>query len=469
MEKGIAVDKPLIQLVSDLRTGGTYSAKALIERERRLVNQTRLRLKDRIKCGKPWLACPWCGVAVYLVQSAERRWFFRHVHEQDELCPHKTRGPLSQSEILAAKFNGQKEGRHHKEIKAKIYHTLAVDDDFPEVFQEMRWTGAAGWRQPDVQASWNHPTFGKLRIALEAQLSTTFIDVIAERRAFYRTEGGVLMWIFPYFDPSSARQFADDIRDNNNSNVFVIDQETLTKSDFERIAYVRCFYAVPRLVSGRIEDEWKSEVVPFAALKLNRARQQIYYFDYGEARSQLASAGKAQQIMVLRQSFEMFVRGSDGMISYADGAAYYSRLAEGFKQHGVHLPEFYEPSGPLFQTSRILLSAKYGHKIGLGFNKLIEVAHHADSFETGRHCMRPFGWLMKHHGTESKFLDDDTTGAWKARRARIRQAMEAGDSQYDLDAQLVPFMRFMFPELAQKLDHSFALQLERSRKTTATF
>lgn len=467
MEKGVAVEKPLIQLVVDLRTGVTYPSRALIERERRLVNRMRLWLKDRIKRDKPWLACPWCGVAVYLVQSAERRWFFRHIHEQDELCPHKTRGDLNHAQILAAKFNGQKEGRRHKEIKRRIVLTLSSDSSFSSIAEERRWIGALAWRRPDVQAAWNHPTAGEIRIALEAQLSTTFIDVIAERRSFYRSEGGVLMWIFPGFESAYSRQFADDIRDNNNSNVFVIDDETVARSESEGKAYVRCHYAMPRLSLGRdVEDEWKSEIVPFDALKVNRGRQQVYFHDYAQQRAGIEGLRDVLADATLRKLFETFVR-TYGNITYEDRIAFYARLTESFKQRGIELPKKRGSEFDLVQTGRILFGAKNAEVVGLRFKNLIEVAHHADSYEQGRRCLRPFGWLMKHHKTEPSFAEGDGSGAWEARREKIRKAMEAGDEQYDLDPELVPVIRFLFPEIQDKIDQSFALQMQRQRERSA--
>ena len=66
--------------------------------------------------------------------------------------------------------------------------------DFSDVVVEGRWTGAFSgeWRRPDVRA-----VFEGIPVAFEIQLSTTYINVIAQRREFYRREGGLLFWFSP--------------------------------------------------------------------------------------------------------------------------------------------------------------------------------------------------------------------------------------------------------------------------------
>jgi len=111
--------------------------------------------------------------------------------------------------MLARKYNAAKESRAHIRLKEIIADSLRYDSGFSEVETEKVWRGMdrTKWRKPDVQALWK----GKIRIAFEIQLSTTFLHVIAERRNFYRQEGGLLCWIFKSFDQAEARMTQDDI------------------------------------------------------------------------------------------------------------------------------------------------------------------------------------------------------------------------------------------------------------------
>ena len=59
-------------------------------------------------------------------------------------------------------------------------------------------------------------------MVFEIQLSTTYVNVIAERRDFYLNEGGMLLWIFYNFDAGERRLTQDDVFFNNNRNAFVV-------------------------------------------------------------------------------------------------------------------------------------------------------------------------------------------------------------------------------------------------------
>ncbi len=80
-------------------------------------------------------------------------------------------------------------------------------------------------RRPDISATWR----GGLRVVFEAQLKTTFLDVVVRRRVFYRDQGALLVWILRSFDPFDRRLTVDDLLFKNNSNIFV-DQLTIFSS-----------------------------------------------------------------------------------------------------------------------------------------------------------------------------------------------------------------------------------------------
>jgi len=223
------VKNPEIEKVRDTRSGLIHDARQFVEGKRygRLV-QVRNIVIDAMKSEKPRLVCAICQVPVYLVARTDKAFFFRH-RVEDGSCPAQTRGSLSEAEIRARIYNGCRESDAHKKIKRLITRSLKADHRTKDVYEEKRWTSITNkklFRQPDVQAMFN----GK-RIAFEAQLSTTFLDVVAGRRTFYKGQDAILIWVLRRFDPDYRRLTEDDIVFTNNFNVLVVDEETTTVSE----------------------------------------------------------------------------------------------------------------------------------------------------------------------------------------------------------------------------------------------
>src|ERR1039458_9842236 len=106
-------------------------------------------------------------------------------------------------------------------MKMWVAQCLEADPRFSNVRVEATWRGrlTGEYRRPDVRA-----TLDSRDVAFEIQLSTTHLNVIAERRYFYLCEGGLLFWIFRAFDADSRRLTHDDVFFNNNRNAFVVNK-----------------------------------------------------------------------------------------------------------------------------------------------------------------------------------------------------------------------------------------------------
>src|SRR3546814_2783422 len=117
--------------------------------------------------------------------------------------------------ILARKFGLHKEGSLHKAFKQWVSDSLDADPSFQQTKLEERWWDMEHykWRQPDVQT-----TRGGKRWAIEIQLSTTFVHVIAERMKFYRENAGLMLWLFKDLDLEAFRLSEDDLFFSNNRN-----------------------------------------------------------------------------------------------------------------------------------------------------------------------------------------------------------------------------------------------------------
>ncbi|MFX6850047.1 DUF6035 family protein, partial [Acinetobacter baumannii] len=133
------------------------------------------------------------------------------------------------------------------------------------------------WRKPDVSALY----LNKL-IVFEGQLSTTFLNVIIDRKVFYQDNNACLIWIFDRFKPNEKvmKQSIQDIYYNNNANAFVVDNFTLLESIKERKFILECNYLKPEVKNNKIVNKWEKKFISFKDLTLNKETNQIYYFDY---------------------------------------------------------------------------------------------------------------------------------------------------------------------------------------------
>ncbi|EMK3321522.1 hypothetical protein V8049_004505, partial [Vibrio vulnificus] len=132
----------------------------------------------------PVVLCNVCFQPVLLKGTPQRTKYFAHVKDSED-CPIKTTTNLTAEEILAMKYNGQKEGRLHREGKETIAQYLRADSLFhsdvhvEKTFREKHPTGIAKrWRRPDISATLLKDS---REVVFELQVSTTFLDVIISR------------------------------------------------------------------------------------------------------------------------------------------------------------------------------------------------------------------------------------------------------------------------------------------------
>lgn len=282
--KGTVVDPRIPELrvksTGKILDAHPLAARAYIDEEWR--HKKRNQLVEAIQRKNPLWVCPLCEVPVKLSSSRKGNFFFRHAVKEDGRCLYKTKDPLPDN-VRAAKYNGAKESDAHKEMKTRLLESLYADPSFPHdwILEERRWKGASPWewRQPDVQAVRDGQ-----RIAFEIQLSSTFIDEVVARREFYLRQGGILIWIFQGVEKENPRLYQGDILFNNNGNLFVVDDETVSTSIQERRLYLRNYHLIPDVTSGVNSPTWsEGELVPFDTLTLDVGTQRAYGFDYESA------------------------------------------------------------------------------------------------------------------------------------------------------------------------------------------
>ncbi len=399
----------------------------------RLAAQTGLAENPRFLCSQ-------CMTAVYLVGRPDaKKLFFRHRLE-DGRCTAVTRGALSQDEIDARKYNGVKESWLHLEMKRWIEQALHADSRFGDVKVEGRWAGelTGEWRKPDVRA-----TFNGIKVAFEIQLSTTYINVIAQRREFYRREGGLLFWVFAHFNAGPRRLTQDDVFFNINQNAFVMNGFTRDESIKQGRLIFECIWAEP--VADDEVTELRRKLVAFEELTLDQATQRAYYFDYDGERAKLVRKAEAQRQVrrsALRKRFDEFYESY--LPEHRFDQAEWEELQRAFAAEGSPLP-FHPgllPKGLL----NALYSAKYGRVFGWDYSNFIQIAHH---MEPGlRTYLHYFRRALKAYDRAELIRQEDQSGKWAAKVAEYKARMQAGDQAYAPDAEHDALVDLLFPEVS---------------------
>ena len=440
----ICLDDGVCLIANDYITSFQYQA-LIVERNG---------IVARMNSGTPQYACSICTTPVYLVATTQKHFFFRH-RVEDGSCPAITRSALTEEEICARKYHGLRESIPHQRIKALIDRSLSADPAYSDIWLEKTWRSsrhAKAYRRPDVQAD---SAAGKL--AFEVQLSTTFLSVVVGRRMFYRDEGALLVWVFGGFDDEYRRLTTDDLLFTNNSNVFVVDEQTAAKSEATKQFHLRCFYRKPVIQNGGITEVWKEKVAPFAALTQDRDGQRVFLFDYAGAeealRQELTEQAEERHRATedaIRDSFYDFWAAKGPYAEHSPTVlASWQKLREAFSVRGIVLPEFPDNDGETRAMLNGLYSVKFGLPVGLNFNHLIQVAHTlADNYPRQ---MLAFGYAVSAYGQSATLSKQDKTGKWKERMKPQGQAMRAYDPTFQPDRSLLPLMAYLFPEVEAKV------------------
>lgn len=285
-----------INRLFSVKHGTIITARQVLSYSEEILFKLRRDLRDK-KRGA--LLCAECYQPLVLAGSINQVLHFKHYPGSDD-CPMKSTCQLTSEEILAIKFNGQKESQEHKFYKNFIAGKLRSDTAFTDVhvektFREESVTGVAKkWRRPDVSAVQSPDG---LRVAVELQVSTTYIDVIIEREEFYRKNNAAIIWIFLEFD--NSRFTEKDIFYSSNLNAFVLDAEAEAKSRAEDKLYLKCVFKEYFLHEEGYEvslhDTLTEKLVAITDLHWNQKLGKILYHDAEASRRSLEEQRKVRQ------------------------------------------------------------------------------------------------------------------------------------------------------------------------------
>jgi hypothetical protein len=427
------VEDPEIEEVQDPDSGKCFSARDAIGSDYDRLMRLRMELAEANAAKEDRYVCPVCGVGVYLVcrrNGDDKRFFFRHRSEKGN-CPAVTRGDLSKEEIEARKYNGAKESRAHIRMKEILYESISNDPNFSDPQTEKVWKGMERgvWRKPDVSALWK----GSVRVAFEVQLSTTFLHVIAQRRQFYRSHGGLLCWVFKSFDAEAARLTQDDIFHNNNRNLFLASEETLRASKEHKALMLDCRWAEPTLGDNGLAWSWNGRLAAFSEMTLDAAGQRVFLVD----REKLdATELRDIETEGLKRRFAAWWAADT-----RDEGSWDAFRAE-FHRHGAHLPRWPREATGLLNA---LYTAKAGRVVGWDHPKFISAAHTV----AGSHkkALRAFRAALKAYGRAEQIKAEDAEGKWERKVAAYKGKLAARDSEYERDKSFDPLIAFLFPEV----------------------
>lgn len=440
VEHRLLVADPQIDEVMDLATGNVAPAESWVSGDYQQVLELRMRLMQELQAGRPVLACPLCAVPVHLVSlAAERRFYFRHETE-DGRCPARTKGRLSGEQILALKYDGARESRAHLEMKEVIAASLRRDPDFSQVEIEPIWKGidANSRRRPDVRALWR----GKLPVAFEVQLSTTFLRVIAQRRQFYLRNGGLLLWVFKDFDMGDARLTQDDIFYNNNRNAFVASRETLEASRGAGKLVFDCVWSEPSIERGSLGWRQFHRHASFDELTIDQATQRVFLFDADGVKARISSEYADAE---LRGAFRSYWLRQPN----AYDEELWTDLRERFEARGIELPIHPGVGHNLYALLDTLYTVSEGRMVGWRYENLVKLAHGV--FDRHKGLLWTFKLMLAAHDRGAEIVRSDSTRKWRAKVASYREAWASGDEDFDHDDTYDELVAFLFPEIAEDL------------------
>lgn len=430
----LCVENPEIREVINLETGEIQPVQEVIGSDYPSLEILRMKLAEANALDTPLYACPICMVGVYLscVRKEEKRFFFKHRTENGN-CPAITRSELTKEEIEARKYNAAKESQAHIRLKGIIKESLENDPNFSKVEVEKVWRGMdrRKWRKPDIQALWK----GRTRIAFEIQLSTTFLHVIAERRLFYRDEGGLLCWVFKRFDEQDARMTQDDIFHNNNRNLFLASEDTLKASIENKALMLECHWTSSEVQEGSIKETWNHQLASFSQLQLDMAGQRVFLVDCDREKSKLIETASDDEF---KQRF--FHWWAETRCS-SDDPVWYEFQAE-FRKRGIPFAKY---PNELFGLLYALYTAREGRVIGWSHPKFISAAHTVAG--SHKRVVRAFraALLVYNRGDLLKSQDHEKKWAKKVEEYKVK--LRENDPEYQREERFDKLIAFLFPEV----------------------
>jgi len=275
-----------VKEVLDWETGEPVIAEELFENESEQVlmkirRELELAIQENLP---PKYVCYYCKQRVKIRGGMGKRkqiLHFAHLKNSDE-CPYKTGAKFSREEIERIKYHGVKESPLHKESKWFIAKHLEKNHLVQSVTVEKVYKDpiSKDWKKPDILIDYQYYK-KNIKVAIELQLSTTFLSVIVSREHFYAKDQTFILWIFKKFNIDATKQrFTDkDIFYSNNLNAFVLDDIAIRKSEDKNDLVLHCYYQKHFIENDELSFKWEDKYVTLKDLTFDKYNYKVYYHD----------------------------------------------------------------------------------------------------------------------------------------------------------------------------------------------
>lgn len=407
-----------VKEVIDTQTGETIQASEFFTKDEGEIFKQRVKLQLALENQEKLWICPVCGDYIKIKGKWDGAVSVHFSHpSNNKPCPLKEKNRFTKDELLRYRYNGQKEGERHKYLKELIASKLRSDSRFSEPLVEKRLNGAsAKWRQPDVSTVFEEKT-----IAFEVQLSTTFLNVIVERKSFYKKNGIYLIWIFDKYHSSveNMRFTEKDIFFPNHHNTFFID-----KNDAGLEFNLICGYEVPVIKHEKIKREFTTKKIAFDDLTFDD-EYNSYYFNYDTEKR------RAEMTLFLNQIEKTTDQGQMKAVCISHD--------EMFKEYGTDSNDH-----RLRFLITCILSIKLKKVVGYGYKKVIETLHSflKGDLDKDEHYGQYIFNAIKGYGTRDFILFEDKSAKFRDK------AKEYDKQKFPVCKKYDSFLKALFPELA---------------------
>ena len=236
-------------------------------------------------------------------KSKSEIFHFAHLKDSED-CHIKTKNLFTKDEVNRIKYNGVKESILHQTIKNQIADCLRLNEynkreiSNVQVEKVIRDKVEKEWKKPDVNAF-----FTDKHIAIELQLSTTWLDVITRRQQFYKEQGIYIFWIFHTFNLNDdVRKLTyNDVVYTNNQNAYVFDKETYELSLAENDLILKCYYKSYFRNYRELCERWECSFIKLSDLTFDEKSYRIYFHNSEEQKKHVEDDIKEFKAELLRE------------------------------------------------------------------------------------------------------------------------------------------------------------------------
>jgi competence CoiA-like predicted nuclease len=281
--------KRTINEVLDIETGECINSNDFFKKDIAELTSLRSELDKAIRgIREPLFTCYYCKQKIRIrggnTRGTNRRediFHFAHLNDSDD-CHIKTNNVYTKDEVDRIKYNGAKESILHQKIKGNIAEFLNRNIEVKkevskiEVEKIIRNQVSKSWKKPDINAY-----FLDKRMAIELQLSTTWLSVITQRQEFYKNEGIYIFWVFHNFDENDYQRklTINDVVYTNNQNAYVFDEETYDLSKKENDLILKCYFKTYFRNEMELGEYWENEFIKLSDLTFDDKTFKVFFRD----------------------------------------------------------------------------------------------------------------------------------------------------------------------------------------------